>query len=417
MIRRPKGFSPIDPLSVPLPHGTEVTTRIERVLGGTRVPRGVVGRVVKLRDDGVNVQVTGFGVVFYAATSWCPASRARCASRRGARPTGRRCGPAPFSRPPSARAPGASPTRARTPICAASSRSRSAGAAGWSSRRTASSAPTAAPRYWDFSKAIHQALRADPNTLELLFVPDGARAGPMRRVAARGARCVCLRGVFGSFGRYAMSQLSKLAHSQKLAEHRGLLLDWLREESPPDLDEVARRLADISPRKAPTRADALFAAKEYVKQLYRSLHDQGLIDACDFASLVRYAREGGKQPEPARELRPKNAYNLLRLIAVATDWLRTGHPQLEMAGAMRDRLLAIKRGEVVLEEVLRQAESMVPALEAARDATPLPKAPDVARADALLRRINAEVARRWIQQDPGPWGSGAPPAPEPTVEE
>lgn len=148
-----------------------------------------------------------------------------------------------------------------------------------------------------------------------------------------------------------------------------------------------------------------------MKQLYRSLHDQGLLDANDFASLVRFARDGGKQPEPARELRPKNAYNLLRLIHVATGWLEHGCPELEMTGAVRDRLLEIKRGAVDLDAVLREAERLVPALEAARDATPLPRRPDMATADALLRRVAEEVARRWLEEVPGPFGADAPPPP------
>ncbi|ABS28405.1 hypothetical protein Anae109_4227 [Anaeromyxobacter sp. Fw109-5] len=216
--------------------------------------------------------------------------------------------------------------------------------------------------------------------------------------------------LFGSFGRHAVSQLGKLARSARLAEHRDLVLDWLREEPPPDLDAVAARLAQISPRPAPTKAAAILAAKEYVKQLYRSLHDLGVVEANDFASLVRYARDGGKQPEPARELRPKNAYNLLRLIHVATGWLRTGAPELEMQGAVRDRLLAVKRGEVGLDAMLTEAEALVPALEAARDAT-RPRRPDLDRADALFRRVAEEVARRWLERVPGPFGADAPPAP------
>jgi hypothetical protein len=212
-----------------------------------------------------------------------------------------------------------------------------------------------------------------------------------------------------------VSQLGKLTRSARLAEHRGLVLDWLKSDPSPGLDEVARRLAAVSPRPHASAADALLASKEYVKQLYRSLFDQGLLDANDFPALIRYARGGGKQPEPARELRPKNAYNLLRLIHVATEWLRTGRPDLEMKGAVRDRLLAIKRGNVDLDSVLREAEALVPELEAARDATPLPKRPDLSRADALLRRIGEEIARRWISREPGPWGADAPP-PSPAPE-
>ncbi|MFO0740531.1 MAG: nucleotidyltransferase domain-containing protein [Labilithrix sp.] len=45
------------------------------------------------------------------------------------------------------------------------------------------------------------------------------------------------------------------------------------------------------------------------------------------------------------------------------------------------------------QEVLAEAEALAPELEAARDASRLPRRPDVARADALLRRT-AKIARR-----------------------
>jgi hypothetical protein len=265
--------------------------------------------------------------------------------------------------------------------------------------------------YWEHRKAVHQALRADPNTLELLFVPTVRATDVIGEWLLEERDAFVSADLFGSFGRYAVSQLGKLTRSARLAEHRGLVLDWLKSDPSPGLDEVARRLATVSPRAHASAADALLASKEYVKQLYRSLFDQGLLDANDFPALIRYARGGGKQPEPARELRPKNAYNLLRLIHVATEWLRTGRSDLEMKGAVRDRLLAIKRGNVDLDSVLREAEALVPELEAARDATPLPKRPDLSRADALLRRIGEEIARRWVSREPGPWGADAPPPP------
>lgn len=266
--------------------------------------------------------------------------------------------------------------------------------------------------YWEHRKAIQQAVRADPNTLELLFVQTVRPTDPIGEWLLEARDAFVSVDLFGSFGRYAVSQLGKLSRSARLAEHRGLVLDWLKEDPPPGLDAVAARLAAISPRPAPTPADGLLAAREYVKQLYRSLFDQGLLDANDFGALVRYARGGGKQPEPARELRPKNAYNLLRLIHVATGWLRTGRPELEMKGAVRDRLLVIKKGAVNLDSVLAEAERLVPALEAARDASTLPKRPDLARADALLRKVGEEVARRWVERTPGPFGADATPPPE-----
>jgi hypothetical protein len=417
MVHRPKGFSPIDPLAVPLPHGTEVTTRVERVMGEVRIPRGVVGRVVKLKSDGVDVQVTGFGVARYQRDELVPRrpGQVQFAHRREAdwealRPC------AILEATVGSRAWGLADEGSDTDL-------RGILAVPFAWRAGLSAAPDCivsadgSATFWDYTKAIHQAVRADPNTLELLYVPTARALDPAGAWLLEERDAFVSADIFGSFGRYAMSQLSKLASSQKLAEHRGLLLDWLRQEPELDLDQVAERLAQVSPRKAPSREDTLFAAKEYVKQLYRSLHDQGLIVACDFRALVRYARDGGKQPEPARELRPKNAYNLLRLIAVATDWLRNGRPQLEMQGPIRERLLAIKRGQVALGEVLQEAESMVPALEAARDATQLPKRPDLVRVDALLRRLNEEFARRWVTQARGRWGAEAPSPPEPLVKE
>jgi hypothetical protein len=167
----------------------------------------------------------------------------------------------------------------------------------------------------------------------------------------------------------------------------------------------------VSPRGAPSQRDALLAAKTYVKQLYRSLWDQGLLTANDFAALTAYARGGGQRPPSARELRPKNAYNLLRLVATATGWLRAGEPTFEASGPLKARLLDIKAGRVPLEDVLRDAEAMAPELEAAHRDSKLPEHPDYARADRLLRRVGAEVARRWVLKEPGPLGRDAPEAP------
>ncbi|MEO7327466.1 MAG: UDP-phosphate N-acetylglucosaminyl 1-phosphate transferase, partial [Minicystis sp.] len=189
------------------------------------------------------------------------------------------------------------------------------------------------------------------------------------------------------------------------------VLAWLREEPAPSLDEVAVRLARLSPRAAPTEADAVLQAKDDVKQLYRSLHDQGLIAQRDFSALVRFARAEAGALEMSRDLRPKNAYNLVRLIGTAIHWLRTGEPALEATGPFRDLLFAIKRGQLSLDETLREAGLRARDLEAARQASPLPRHADVGRADTLLRRIGEELARRHLTGGPGPFGKDAAPCP------
>ena len=68
------------------------------------------------------------------------------------------------------------------------------------------------------------------------------------------------------------------------------------------------------------------------------MFDQGLIEAAELRALATFARDAAKKLEQPRELRPKNAYNLLRLIATAARWLREGVPTFEVEGDLRARL-------------------------------------------------------------------------------
>ena len=408
----PSPLGDLDPLGIPLPHGTEVTTRVAKLVGDRRIPQGVVGRIVRARDGGCDVQIVGTGEVWYPREELLP----------------RRPGQVQFARRRAAAWDALRPCAVLEAIV---------GSKAWGLADEESDTDTrgifalpfpwttglidpphdlvsadGSTTYWEIRKAVEQALRADPNTLELLFLPEVRPLDPIGEWLVAERDAFVSRDIFGSFGRYAVSQLRKLTRSFKLAEHRDLVLEWLCEDPLPDLDGVARRLAQISPRSATTAENAELAAKDYVKQLYRSLHDQGLLAANDFKSLIAYARAGGQRPRLARELRPKNAYNLLRLIVVATHWLQTGSPEFIVRGAYRERLLSIKKGRIGLAEVLTEAEQLVPALEAARDASALPERPDYARADHLLRRVGEELARRWLGQVPGPFGSAAPKPPE-----
>ncbi|HVJ94414.1 MAG TPA: UDP-phosphate N-acetylglucosaminyl 1-phosphate transferase, partial [Labilithrix sp.] len=56
---RIRNLEQLDARSVPLPHGTEVVTGVERVLGERRVPQGSVGRVTKVEGDEVDVTIVG----------------------------------------------------------------------------------------------------------------------------------------------------------------------------------------------------------------------------------------------------------------------------------------------------------------------------------------------------------------------
>ncbi|EPX63085.1 hypothetical protein D187_006495 [Cystobacter fuscus DSM 2262] len=408
---RPRGYEQVDRLSVPLPHGTEVTTRVERLAGERRIPQGVVGRVARARDGGFDIQIVGVGELWYAREELVP----------------RKPGQLQFALRRAATWDALRPCVVLETVV---------GSQAWGLANEASDidlrgvfalplpwhfgladkakdlvSADGSHTFWEVSKAVEQAIRADPNTLETLFVPSARATDVLGEWLLAERESFVSKAIFGSFGRYAMSQLDKLTRSQRLAEHRDLVLAWLCEEPAPSLDEVSRRLAAISPRTAPSPEDALLAAKTYLKQLYRSLWDQGLIESNDFVALTRYARGGGQRPPSARELRPKNAYNLLRLVVLATGWLKEGVPTFEVSGAMKARLLEIKSGQVALEDVLRDAEALAPELEEAHRTSTLPAFPDYARADRLLRRVGEELARRWVQKEPGPLGRDAPAPP------
>jgi hypothetical protein len=216
--------------------------------------------------------------------------------------------------------------------------------------------------------------------------------------------------IYGSFGRYALSQLDRLEHNQRLTEHRATVIEWLHADPQLTLDAAAERLADTARIEAPTHGDAIMRARDYLKQLYRSLYDQGLITANDWASLRTAART--HELGLPRDLRPKNAYNLVRLLDLAVRWLRGEPPDVRASDAIRPLLVAIKAGELAMADVMAHARALTPALEAAREASPLPRYPDVARADRVLRDARLESARRWIAREPNAWGTSAATPPE-----
>jgi hypothetical protein len=261
--------------------------------------------------------------------------------------------------------------------------------------------------YWEVGKTIAQAVRADPNTLEALFLDSATARDPIGQWLLDERQAFASAEIYGSFGRYALSQLKKLRQSLRLAEHRGLLLEWLAGDRSLTLDRSAARLAaevGVSTERART----------YIKQLYSSMFDQQLLPDREFSSLVAFAADRNGEFDLPRELRPKNAYNLLRLLITATRWLREGEPTFEITGELRDQLFAIKRGDVPLADVLARAEVLAADLEDAREHTVLPPRVDIGRADALLRRIRVECARRHVEQVPGPFGADSidPPAAE-----
>ncbi|MEZ4362048.1 MAG: nucleotidyltransferase domain-containing protein [Kofleriaceae bacterium] len=413
MALRIGGLSDLDVLTVPLPAGTEITTRVDREFEGALRPQGVVGRVVGQADGLVEVVFLDgrrgrylreelvprkLGAVRYAVRREASWSALRPCVILDARVGSRAWGLADEHSDEDHRGVFLLPMPWTTglvdpPLDLVSLDGSS--------------------MYWELGKAIRQALRADPNTLEMLFA-DPVAVDPIGQALIEHRDAFLSREIYGSFGRYALSQLDRLEHNQRLADHRSLLLSWLAQEPQLTLDTAAERLAHGAAIAAPSAADAARRGRDYIKQLYRSLYDQGQLASNDWASLVAFAAQSADDPrafEPPRDLRPKNAYNLIRLLDLAIRLLRGEPPDVRVSEALRPTLLAIKRGEVAMSEVMQMARSLTPQLERARDGSPLPVSPDLGRAEELLRHARQLAARRWLDAEPGPWGRDAPAPP------
>jgi hypothetical protein len=398
---------------LPLPHGTDVVTRVDRSVEGEEVSAGTVGRIVGTHGEELDLQILGVGVVRYLRREVAPfrSAQLRYAVARDAAWTALHRNVV-LEAIVGSQAWGLSDQHSDT-----DRRGLFVLPFPWTTRLGDVPADLlsadGSSTYWEVAKVVSNALRADPNTLELLFVPSVLAVDEMGEWILAERSAFLSSRIHASFGQYALSQLKKLKRSLHLAEHRDIILDWLRVDPLLSLDAAAVRLVDRARIIAPSIDAATLRAKEYLKQLYGSLFDQGLLSAKSFEALAAYAREEPGPSDLPRKLRPKNAYNLLRLLITATGWLRTGSPEFEMTGVVRSELLAIKNGEVALEDVLARADDLSRDLDDAHRNTRLPERPDVSRAQSLLLRVREEAARRWLSDADDPFGRLAAPVPLP----
>ncbi|MDI9883245.1 nucleotidyltransferase domain-containing protein [Streptomyces sp. HNM0645] len=95
----------------------------------------------------------------------------------------------------------------------------------------------------------------------------------------------------------------------------------------------------------------------------------------------------------------KHAMHLLRLLASCRDLLRTGRLVIDV-GDDRERLLAVKRGEVPWREVESWMTRLSEEADAATAGSPLPAEPDRARVEDFLVRVRRASALRAAEPVP-----------------
>ena len=90
------------------------------------------------------------------------------------------------------------------------------------------------------------------------------------------------------------------------------------------------------------------------------------------------------------EVKPKHIMHLIRLLIAGIEVLRTGNVPLKV-DAHRDRLLAIRRGEMAWGEVEEWRKSLHREFDAALETTALPERPDYEQANAFLIKARRQA--------------------------
>ena len=241
--------------------------------------------------------------------------------------------------------------------------------------------------YWEIEKLLYQALRADANTLECLWSPFRRKLTPLGEKLLGIRDAFISMNVLGSFGRYAESQFRKIERSEHRNQAIAELLEAIETKGMSDPASAASFLQEKG------AAASLGGAKDEVKAVYRSLFDRGLVPQATFDALVRAVAEGRRKSLEPPPHRPKNAYNLLRLLHSCLHCLRTGEPLIRIEGELRDTLMAVKKQQVPLADVLERARLLANEIDAEAKESRLPQKPDFTAADYFLKLCRRESAK------------------------
>lgn len=243
--------------------------------------------------------------------------------------------------------------------------------------------PSGDESYWEIEKFLRQALRADPNTLETLWSPMVTFASPVGQRLIDEREAFTSRLVIGAFGRYAQGQAKKLEGSVTRARATHALLDAIEEGRAKSRDDAEKTVAEV----AASRQTSLALA-----DLLRSFRDRGLLTTAEWEKLLAMVQAHGTASLRPPPVRPKNAYNLIRLLHSCLHWMDHHAPLMATSGAVREELLAIKEGRQEMDVVVERARDLGRLIEDRAPSTTLPEAPNHDAANAILLEARRQAA-------------------------
>jgi predicted nucleotidyltransferase len=296
--------------------------------------------------------------------------------------------------------------------------------------------------YYSLRRTIELLSQANPNILELLFIPEDCilKTSPEMQMLIANRRLFVSRHCADTHAGYAMAQIRKAKGQNK----------WInnpKPESPPSKEDFCYvipwppRSGDQPARPIPLRTlgwslSHYHAARlEHSRDTWRLYHYgeqargvfRGDFLVCEsipeedessrFAGLLLYNEHAWKQAladhhnywtwrrdrNEARWLQqergeldfdPKNMMHTVRLLLSGRSLMQSGHPIVRFTGEQLAMLMSIREGKRSFDEILSIAQGILAECESLKATSTLPEMCDTAQATALLKTITEQWEKR-----------------------
>jgi hypothetical protein len=232
--------------------------------------------------------------------------------------------------------------------------------------------------FYENRKMFGLLLQGNPNVMSMLWLrpQDYLILNEPGRRILQNRRLFDGKHVYTAFAGYATQQLTKMEtrDQAQLREYIALTFEAKKRGIHPNQPGIAE---NVPSGYAPGSDEAMNAA----------FHT----DAALLLRLRTYMKKGenlGYLGDKRKRLilehgyDAKNAAHCIRLLRMASEYLRTG--ELTVFRPDAAELLEIKRGKWPLSRVKEHAQDLFAEMQNARDASPLPEGPETQRAEALL---------------------------------
>lgn len=294
--------------------------------------------------------------------------------------------------------------------------------------------------YYSVRRIIELLAQANPNILELLFMPADCvlRSSPEMELLVSRRHIFISKQCADTYAGYAMSQIKKARGQNKWInnpkpeeppkkESYCHVIPWkaLRENGPPSrpmsLAAIGWDLSEFHAAKLEHARDT-YRLYRYGKSARGVFRGELLVcesipkedEATRFAGLLLFNEQGWKQAlvdhqnywgwrKERNEERwkqqergeldfdSKNMMHTVRLLLSGRSIMANGHPIVRFEGEALALLMSIREGKMSFDEIMELAQSILADCQKLKERSDLPDACELSQADAVLR----EVTEAW----------------------